>query len=447
MTIQVFTLTSDAELEATSPYAFTLTSDALLVTGLGFFLFGDGELINGFTLTSDAEIIPPPVYTFTLTSDAYILLLENGGEAVSIQPPVAFRDIKCDRSNPCADPQNPFQNFDSDPIEVDVMEFCSRKSWCEDAPFQNFSTEDYDVDHTFCVGPGGGLIRIPPGTNWDTVNCLVVWGPIVGSGTDPLLCLQQIQVGRLVCCSGQPCPPPPTCLTPPCPPPPPCLNPPCSNPICENPPCPPTINVFWNNPATATVHCPDGSPFVFVLPAGIFGAPSQVLADRYAQSYANNYAYLNRLCLSELKPYCSDNPGTLLSITASGFFVQPNMVGWSLISGALPTGMSLPPVGYSGVTLPITGKPTVPGIFDFAIRITLLNGTYMQKNYEVEVLVEGQKNNNLIRILIPPIGAGIGTNLEGTLPNGIYWTQNIMGQDIISGIPTTEQTCAFKLTY
>lgn len=143
------------------------------------------------------------------------------------------------------------------------------------------------------------------------------------------------------------------------------------------------IEQFCNAQQSCTVTCADGSPFVFTEPAGVFCSTSQTTADAQAFSFACSKANQHKLCLSDLSP----NSGVILTkysgqITATGKFVGPAN-SWSVISGSLPPGMTMPSI--AGPTITISGTPASAGTFNFLVQITLSNGDFMQKGYTITV--------------------------------------------------------------
>ena len=96
-----------------------------------------------------------------------------------------------------------------------------------------------------------------------------------------------------------------------------------------NPPVPPpqrplgrlSVPIFHNNPQSATVMCPDGLPFTFTVPGGLFGGFSQLQADTEAETYALQQAQLHVMCLGPIQAVgCADAPYTT-AIVATGNFL------------------------------------------------------------------------------------------------------------------------------
>lgn len=63
------------------------------------------------------------------------------------------------------------------------------------------------------------------------------------------------------------------------------------------------VQLYYNRPQTCTVTCPDGSPFVFTVPAGTFLGTSQATVDKQAADYACVQAGLRKICLGQI-PSC-----------------------------------------------------------------------------------------------------------------------------------------------
>src|SRR6516165_11701912 len=73
----------------------------------------------------------------------------------------------------------------------------------------------------------------------------------------------------------------------------------CNQSGCANPPC----TLFYNSPQTCSVPCPDGTLFVYTVPAGTFAASTQDLANQEALAYACKVAPSLRVCLGNF-PSC-----------------------------------------------------------------------------------------------------------------------------------------------
>jgi hypothetical protein len=66
-------------------------------------------------------------------------------------------------------------------------------------PFQNFSTEAPDVDHTFCYGSGNAALLPGPGRNYNVDDCLITWGPISCYATGDESCQVCVESNKWEC--------------------------------------------------------------------------------------------------------------------------------------------------------------------------------------------------------------------------------------------------------
>lgn len=333
--------------------------------------------------------------------------------------------IACPRCNPCPDPAEPTANY---------------------------SAEDEDVDHVFCYGSGNGALFPGAGRNWNVGQCVIVWGPVS--------CYALLQEGCQACVETNQwtCRPPP--WSPHVPGTPvdvdpnlsPILEPPGPG---EDPKSPPRIKpVYWNNPATCTVYCPDASPFSYIIPAQRFAGWSQESADQKAYSYACREAAAHRLCLSDLSvgEGCINDPLTS-TISARGRYVSGSLNTWQIISGGLPPGMELNGGAvYGGRNVNITGTPTHAGAYTFTVKVTAPTGDTMQKTYTLCVIgiapdtmpdgfVGAAYAQNLIATACahPAISWQVSS---GTLPTGLTLDEET---GIIAGTPTATGTFNFTI--
>lgn len=212
----------------------------------------------------------------------------------------------------------------------------------------------------------------------------------------------------------------------------------------------PPVNKFPNTAQTATTRCPDGTPYTFTTPAGMFTASTQVEANTDALEYAQQQAQHHLLCFSTLpSPICA-NTGADLAIFASSAFIEPGPNIWQFISGALPPGMSFNPT--NGAQAFITGTPTTPGNYSFVIEIILANGDSQSKTFHLTVA--GINNLGSIPSGAPlepynftftTVGYGLAEFFVtgGNLPDGL--SMDIDGN--ITGTPATDaQTSTFNVT-
>lgn len=157
-----------------------------------------------------------------------------------------------------------------------------------------------------------------------------------------------------------------------------------------NPPAPPPqgpgggepLQSFLNSSQTGSADCPDGTEFFWTTPAGLFFGTTQAIADAKAQSYATNQAKLLMTCLSALPAQVCVNTAFNQMITASGMDANEGANNWELLSGMLPPSVSFSGAGTVGT---FSGTVTTPGIYDFSIGVTGMDGGHVQKFYTVAV--------------------------------------------------------------
>lgn len=143
----------------------------------------------------------------------------------------------------------------------------------------------------------------------------------------------------------------------------------------------PTDNptLVCNTPQTAVVMCPDGLPFRYTVPGGLFCGYSQSLVDQTALEYAQRSAQGQAICLGSLQRCCCiDVPytSTIKAVGASG-------VNWTIASGSLPPGLSLSP---SSTSVTVSGTPTASGTYTFSILALTSRGNFMSKTFVIVVL-------------------------------------------------------------
>lgn len=194
---------------------------------------------------------------------------------------------------------------------------------------------------------------------------------------------------------------------------------------------PPTL--ICNDPQSATVLCPDGLPFTYTVPAGVFCGESKTLLNEQAHSYAQRLAASQKVCLGSLQRCACINVPYSGQIPISGNFT--GQTHWSLSSGILPPGLFLSQTGV------ISGTPLISGTYSFEVMATTSAGTYMQKPYTIVIL-------EITTTSLPPYTVGTPYSFQlqaaggsgnyawkiasGALPNGL--TMSVTG--LISGTPT-----------
>lgn len=313
-------------------------------------------------------------------------------------------NIPCDaRCNPCIDPAEPTANY---------------------------STEDPDVDHSFCYGSGNGSLQLGPGRNWDVDNCKITWGTISCVGDSEEDCQSCLQTYRWTCDPENPTDPP----TPPV--------------VDENNH---PVRLYGNFPISAQVTCPDGGTFTYTVPFARFFATSQTAANQMAASYAAREARLHKLCLGPLTPsQCCEGVPYVGTIRASGKFVNTNRNIWQFI-GVPPSGVS-PSFPVGGPVFTLSGIPTSSGSSTFTLRLILPNGDQVQKTYTLCVvgihptsLLSGTVGTAYSRTLTADSCATTPLSWQvfsGSLPDGLTLDETT---GVISGTPTTDGTYSFTI--
>lgn len=247
---------------------------------------------------------------------------------------------------------------------------CDSFSRCIDPaePTANFSSEDEDINHTFCYGSGNGSRVPPPGYNWDTQNCHIVWGTVVCTVAEDEDCQVCVQNSKWVCNPDDPPHPP----FPPLPP----------DPIEDKDP-----RYIWPNTATrCQVKCKDGLEFDYWVPYATFFAGSTYMANQIAYKYACKQAKAHKLCLgnmTNLQGCLGDE--FLCNVSVTGKYSGPSNY-WQIVSGSLPPGMNLSSASPDGATASISGTPTASGSYTFTLRVTVSTGDYMQKQFTICVI-------------------------------------------------------------
>lgn len=191
--------------------------------------------------------------------------------------------------------------------------------------------------------------------------------------------------------------------------------------------------LFYNRPQNCTVKCPDGSPFVFTVAAGTFAGSDQATVDKQAADYACVQAGLRKICLGQV-PSC-------LCVGSAYSATLPHTGGiapfaFTIFGGSFPPGLSL-----NALTGQITGTPTTNGTYNFSIRVTCSDGSYMTKPYTFTVLEITTTVLDAFSIGTPysfqlQVAGGSGNYLwritAGSLPPGL----TLSNTGLISGVPT-----------
>lgn len=144
--------------------------------------------------------------------------------------------------------------------------------------------------------------------------------------------------------------------------------------------------LFASGPESATIKCPDGTPFTFTVPAGAFFALNQAQANAQAKGYAQQQAGAHIICLSALS---TTNAVALVpytgNLTATGNLSPfPFSDEWE-VTGDLPPGLDLDEAFVNGGQNSITGTPTTPGTYAFSVTVTNGAGDSITKGFTIVV--------------------------------------------------------------
>lgn len=142
------------------------------------------------------------------------------------------------------------------------------------------------------------------------------------------------------------------------------------------------LPTFRNRAIDCTAFCPDGTPFVETIPAGIIVALTQIGADEMAASLCRKRAEVDKLCItSDLLPgVCL---GTSYSFTFAAIGGLPFSDGsyiWNTF-GDLPPGLEL-----NGSSGRLSGTPSAIGEFLFQIEVSDANGNSATKLFTICVM-------------------------------------------------------------
>lgn len=214
---------------------------------------------------------------------------------------------------------------------------------------------------------------------------------------------------------------------------------------CANP-CSP---IFSNAAQTATGACPDGSTYSLTVPAGVFTADNQVLADRKAFTAAAASLRGHSICLGSIAPasVCRGDFyfGIITVITTNA------PVSIILLAGELPEGLTLTAESDRAV---IQGTPVTFGASHFTLQATSAVGVVTKRDYFVTVTgivtgsglstaTTGDPYATQLVAVVPSGAATVWTVTAGALPNGLSLDQNT-GE--ITGTPTTAGSSSFTVS-
>lgn len=180
--------------------------------------------------------------------------------------------------------------------------------------------------------------------------------------------------------------------------------------------------LLFNTAKFCQFTCPDGAAFGWTFPPNQVAARTLLEANRIAHSYACRYARLRKICIVSTPDSACAGQAYTGRLEASGGTPFTTSQGqcpylWQIISGSLPTGLSL-----NQCTGAITGTPTAGGSSVFTVRATDAIGSYQQKVITLNVVEITDVSN------LPD--ATVGEAYSHTLtvaPAGTYFYQFFSG--------------------
>lgn len=200
-----------------------------------------------------------------------------------------------------------------------------------------------------------------------------------------------------------------------------------------------------SSPITCVVNCPDGTPFSYTLPAGLW------IGDT-AQGYAYVCGLARRLmlCLSDIPPQCCAGSAYLETIVVSGGGVGSGLKFWEVLSGSVPPGLTFGGGFTNDSFVIIQGTPTTGGTYTFTVRFTNDAGLSTTRTYTICVIeVSPVISTALVSVaysdmvLVTPCAGPISYSIvSGALPPGLT-LDTVSG--VISGTPTTIGTYTFEI--
>lgn len=304
---------------------------------------------------------------------------------------------------------------------------CNKPSLCSDAPVSNYSSEEVDVDVTYCAYYGQGLFP-PLGNNWRSDGCVVfgVEPTLTSDGCGTVSASFQESQREAIECRRDDWDPPPG----------------------DGGPSGRPLATFVNEEQSCDFTCPDGNVFTYTVPAGAFSAFSQAGANAIAFSVACNKSIDLRICIGELTP-SSCCIGSTYSGTVS--FDGPTQdYTATIISGSLPPGIGFAQDEQTGV---FSGTPTASGTFSVLLNVEDPSGNFMQKTIAinvVEILPSSLPDGSVGSAYSEALSTNPGTLasqtwsiVAGALPTGL--TLGPFPASAILGVPTVVGTFTFTV--
>lgn len=207
---------------------------------------------------------------------------------------------------------------------------------------------------------------------------------------------------------------------------------------CSNP-CDP---VYTNRVQTVSQLCPDGLPFYFSAAAGLFAASNQITADRMALTYAQKLIQSHMICIGNLtvRQVCV---GATLNLQVP-VTSNTKLFSYKIVSGSLPPGISVGSDSSSYIVF--YGTTTTPGNYSFTIEVDDPAGSFMQKQFSLNVvgIATASLASGVITFAYSAQLAVSGTFINttswslqgGSLPTGV----SLSSSGLISGTPTASGT-------
>jgi len=211
----------------------------------------------------------------------------------------------------------------------------------------------------------------------------------------------------------------------------------CSNP-CATP--------VYNSAQSASGLCSDGNPYSFTVPAGVFSAENQVLADRKAFAAATAALRGHSICLGSLAPVSVCINEFYFGIISLVTTDAPATI--ALAQGDLPEGLTM---SIESDRVVIQGTPSSFGTALFALTAVSTAGVVTSKNYSVSVtgIVTGSVLTDgdigvpySVQLQAVTQSAPVWSVVSGSLPDGLSLDANT---GIISGDPTTNGDSSFTI--